>query len=180
MAEEQRVWEWDVAGPFNPRYDANTTEVGLSYGRDIDGPFCGYDAQGMQTWEEFLALGPPDDFRMPAAIEADIRAHILARSTPPDWVATALAAAGRAERTDLGTVPSYVVGEIAPKGVVRIHFLEPVDASIANRLTAAVRGFVPMLGGLDWSARAPLCTIYADCWQAGEEMRRACYATPRS
>lgn len=40
-----------------------------------DGPFCGYDAVGEQTWEQFLSAGPLKDVRMPSWIEAEIRAY---------------------------------------------------------------------------------------------------------
>ena len=70
-----RVWEWDVEAPFFPHYDAVASSDGLAYGREIKGPFCGYDAQGTQTWAQFLADGPPAKIEMPAAIAAEIRAY---------------------------------------------------------------------------------------------------------
>jgi hypothetical protein len=74
-----RVWEWDVDAPFFPHYDATASPNGLAYGCAIKGPFCGWDAQGSQTWAEFLAHGPPAEIEMPAAIAAEIRAFALVR-----------------------------------------------------------------------------------------------------
>lgn len=44
-----------------------------------EGPFCGYDSMGSQTWDEFLAIGPPARIHMPASIAAKIKAYALAR-----------------------------------------------------------------------------------------------------
>lgn len=78
-AVHHQVWEWRVEETFDPRYDATTTETGLEYGCEIKGPFCGYDGQGAQTWQEFLDAGPPAKIRMPGDIAASIRAYALAR-----------------------------------------------------------------------------------------------------
>jgi len=75
-----RVWEWPGNTQFfNERFDARASVKGLAYGSEIDGPFCGYDAAGSQSWEEFEAAGPPDRIRMPASIADEIRAHVAAR-----------------------------------------------------------------------------------------------------
>lgn len=69
------LWEWDVEDAFNPRYDARVSEEGVAYGCEIQGPFCGYDAHGRQSWKEFFASGPPEKIHMPAHILAAIREH---------------------------------------------------------------------------------------------------------
>ncbi len=70
---------WDVVDCFNPRYDATASAAGLRYGCDIQGPFCGYDHEGTQSWDEFLASGPLPHIRMPDLIAAEIRAYALER-----------------------------------------------------------------------------------------------------
>lgn len=52
--EPSGVWEWDVVAPFNPTSDAVATPMGLRYGCEIQGPFCGWDSDGTQSWESFL------------------------------------------------------------------------------------------------------------------------------
>lgn len=76
-----RAWEWDIDDAFHSRYDASASQGGLSYGCEIKGPFCGYDGQGSQSWDEFLAAGPPERIHMPASIAAEIRAHFVARKS---------------------------------------------------------------------------------------------------
>jgi hypothetical protein len=78
-ASAEKVWEWDISETFNPHYDATASPHGLSYGCEIQGPFCGYDRLGAQSWEEFLTVGPPARIRMPASIAAEIRAYALTR-----------------------------------------------------------------------------------------------------
>lgn len=53
---------------------------GLSHGREIKGPFCGYDPTGT-SWDEFLKDGPPAHVRMPASVAAEIRAYAARRFT---------------------------------------------------------------------------------------------------
>jgi hypothetical protein len=71
------TWEWDVEATFNPHYDASASDDGLAYGCEIQGPFCGYDAVGKQTWDEFLASGPPPNISMPPSIASEIRDYAL-------------------------------------------------------------------------------------------------------
>jgi hypothetical protein len=74
------VWKWPGnTAFFNERYEANASAAGLSYFCEIDGPFCGCDAAGTQSWEEFEAAGPPDRIKMPASIADEIRAYVAAR-----------------------------------------------------------------------------------------------------
>lgn len=80
---EHRVWEWAATGSFKPRYDVRASAEGLFYYCEIQGPFCGYDAEGWQSWEEFLTVGAPAEFQMPAWIAAEISAH-AASVTRPD------------------------------------------------------------------------------------------------
>jgi hypothetical protein len=42
---------------------------------------CGYDRAGSQSWDEFLAVGPPANVQMPPSIAAEIRAHAIARKS---------------------------------------------------------------------------------------------------
>jgi hypothetical protein len=70
---EKRTWEWKVEAAFNPRYDATASEEGVEYYCEIQGPFCGYDREGSQTWAEFFAEGPPAKIGMPGAIADAIR-----------------------------------------------------------------------------------------------------------
>jgi hypothetical protein len=72
---DQRVWDWHVKGSFNPHYDVTATREGLSYYCEIQGPFCGYDAVGKQSWDEFLSAGPLRQVQMPSSIEAEVRAY---------------------------------------------------------------------------------------------------------
>lgn len=74
---EHRVWEWSVEGPFNPRMSVTASGDKLLYGREIQGPFCGYDGIGSQTWDELLTNGPLLD--VPDAIATDIRAYVERR-----------------------------------------------------------------------------------------------------
>jgi hypothetical protein len=75
-----RVWEWPGNTDFfNERYAATASAKGLSYVCEIDGPFCGCDSAGSQSWEEFEAEGPPNRIQMPASIADEIRAHLGAR-----------------------------------------------------------------------------------------------------
>jgi hypothetical protein len=69
------VWSWKVEATFNPRYDATATPEGLTYYCEIQGPLCGYDKAGEQTWDEFLSTGAPEKIEMPAWVEAAIRAY---------------------------------------------------------------------------------------------------------
>lgn len=41
--------------------------------------YCGYDAVGAQTWDEFLASGPPDNVQMPDAIADEVCAYAPGR-----------------------------------------------------------------------------------------------------
>jgi hypothetical protein len=75
-----RRWEWRVVETFNPRYDADASSEGLSYYCEIQGPFCGYDAVGKQSWSEFLALGPPTNIEMPSDIADQIRRYATERN----------------------------------------------------------------------------------------------------
>lgn len=74
-----RTWKWAVLDAFNPVYDATASAEGVTYGCEIQGPFCGYDREGSQTWDELLTVGPPANVRMPTLVEAEIRAFGLAR-----------------------------------------------------------------------------------------------------
>lgn len=74
-----RTWTWKVDGTFNPVYDVCATVEGLAYGCEIQGPFCGYDAVGTQTWDEFLTSGPPDNVQMPDAIADEVCAYAPGR-----------------------------------------------------------------------------------------------------
>ncbi len=80
---DERVWEWAVVDAFNPRYDATASPAGLQYGCEIQGPCCGYDQVGAQSWDEFGTAGPPARIRMPAAIAAAIRAYAVERRYLP-------------------------------------------------------------------------------------------------
>lgn len=75
-----KVWEWAAEGPFNPRYYAEASPQGLSYHCEIQGPFCGYDAVGGQTWDEFVTNGPLATVQMPTWIAEEIRAIASART----------------------------------------------------------------------------------------------------
>ncbi len=78
--DEAREWKWPGnTAFFNERFYATASAKGLSYACEIDGPFCGCDPAGSQSWEEFEAAGPPDRIKMPASIAEEIRAHIAAR-----------------------------------------------------------------------------------------------------
>lgn len=75
-----RTWKWPGNTQFfNERYEAGASPNGLTYSSDIDGPFCGSDHAGAQSWEEFESAGPPADIRMPPEIADEIRAHLVAR-----------------------------------------------------------------------------------------------------
>lgn len=69
------TWEWKVDECFNPHYFAWAGPDGISYSCEIQGPFCGHDAVGTQTWAEFLEVGPPPSFQMPSSIVETIRAY---------------------------------------------------------------------------------------------------------
>jgi hypothetical protein len=58
-------------------YDATPSVEGLTYYCETKGPFCGYDRVGSQSWDEFLAGGPPANVEMPPSIAAEIRAYAL-------------------------------------------------------------------------------------------------------
>ena len=75
---DRRTWVWKVDASFNPEYDATASPDGISYNCEIQGPFCGYDAVGSQSWEQFLNAGPLERVEMPADIAAEIRAFGLA------------------------------------------------------------------------------------------------------
>ena len=74
-----KVWDWKGEGeaaerhPFNPHFDATASAEGVKYMCEIQGPFCGYDWVGTQTWAQFFTYGPPDDIGMPASIVEAIR-----------------------------------------------------------------------------------------------------------
>lgn len=76
---EPEAWEWKVEAAFNPHYFVSATAEGLSYSCEIQGPFCGHDAVGKQTWVEFLEVGPPAEFQMPNWIAERIRNHARTR-----------------------------------------------------------------------------------------------------
>ena len=78
MNDRKREWAWDVVGSFNPRHDATAGSDGLSYGVEIQGPFCGWDPAGSQSWEGLLSAGPPSAMAMPPSIAAEVRAYALA------------------------------------------------------------------------------------------------------
>lgn len=77
MNEHAKEWTWAVVGTFDPQYDATATSKGVAYGVDIKGPACGWAQAGTQSWEEYLASGPPSHIEMPASIAAEIRAFAL-------------------------------------------------------------------------------------------------------
>lgn len=79
--DETRVWDWKVEAAFNPHYDVTASAEGLTYHCEIQGPFCGYDRVGSQSWDELLAVGPLANVEMPSSIAAEIRAYALARAT---------------------------------------------------------------------------------------------------
>lgn len=75
-----RSWGWPGnTAFFNERFSAWASARGLSYSCRIDGPFCGDDPEGSQSWEEFEAWGPPTRVIMPASITDEIRAHLAAQ-----------------------------------------------------------------------------------------------------
>jgi len=78
-SEDTRVWQWKISATFNPEYDVTASAAGLEYYCEIQGPFCGYDRVGAQTWAEFVAAGPLEKGQMPASIAAEIRAYALSR-----------------------------------------------------------------------------------------------------
>lgn len=77
--ERLRVWNWEFPEWFNAKYDATASPVGVTYGCEIQGPFCGYDEVGTQTWEEVLQNGPPTNIHMPDDIAESIRSFAIAR-----------------------------------------------------------------------------------------------------
>jgi len=77
MSEPKKEWTWDVVDTFDPQYDATATSEGVAYGVDVKGPACGWAQAGSQTWEEYLASGPPRHLHMPESIASEVRAFAL-------------------------------------------------------------------------------------------------------
>ena len=78
-ADQKRVWEWEFPEWFNAKYEAITSAEGVMYLCEIQGPFCGLDEVGNQTWEQVLHDGPPTNIHMPESIAESIRAFAIAR-----------------------------------------------------------------------------------------------------
>lgn len=78
-----------------------------------------------------------------------------------------------------GEPPWAVIWINTATGVVRVHFLAPINQVLRERVRATVDSAVTGPMRVEVTEREPLCTAHPDCWEAGEEMRRACYASSR-
>ncbi len=77
-------WTWDTDEAYNCSYTATATSSGISYMVFMGGPSGGEGMAGSQSYEELLAGGPLN--RMPANVQAEVRAHALAMVAGPDRV----------------------------------------------------------------------------------------------
>lgn len=74
-----QTWNWEFPEWFNAKYDATASAEGIEYYCEIQGPFCGYDKVGAQSWEEVLQHGPPTNIHMPESIADAIRSFAVER-----------------------------------------------------------------------------------------------------